>query len=228
MYKRLKTILSLIDPSAVGVIDVGTDHGFIPISLALSGFPGAIIASDVNELPLSTAMHSAHEAGVSDKIAFRLGNGLDCCRPGEVDTVIIAGLGGDLISSIIDRAEWTMTPGVKLILQPMTKAEVLRYFLTCNGYSIVSENPVSENGKLFSILFAEYSGQNTFLADAELFTGKVEQVSSDPLFGDVLSAEYNKIYKAVKGLESSASGSAQERFLSNILNSLEAMKDIQK
>lgn len=226
MNLRLNTIASLAAHSAdKGIIDVGTDHGYIPVSFALNGFTGKIIASDINEMPLDSAKRTALDAGVSDKIDFRLGNGLECCSADEVDTVIIAGLGGDMIASIIDCAEWTMSPSVSLILQPMTKAEIIRYYLTNNGYSILSENPVFENGKLFHIFSVRFSDKNTYLSDAELFTGKIEQLRTSAHFDDILSAECRKISKAVNGLNSSAPGSVKERFYSDILDSLHHFKD---
>lgn len=224
-YKRLNTILSLVEGNARGVIDVGTDHGYIPISLAMNGFSGNIIASDINEMPLSAAELSAHDAGVSDRIHFRLGNGLECCSADEVDTIIIAGLGGDMIASIIDSADWTMDDRIRLILQPMTKAEVLRFYLSCNGYKIISENPVFENGKLFHIIHSGFTGENEYLSDGELFTGRSELIVSDPLYDDILSAESEKIGKAVNGMRLSSPGSVQERFFSGILQKLNDMKD---
>lgn len=172
----------MIDPGGRGVVDVGTDHGFVPVRLALSGYPGTIIASDVNRDPLSAAVRYAEEMNVADQIDFRLSDGLQGCCYQEVDTVVIAGMGGDLICSILDEAGAFHRSDIVFILQPMTKIEILRYFLVNNGWVIYEESTVSENGKLFHILKANYQGlllrtdsyRNPFLEDWELYTGKEE------------------------------------------------------
>ena len=153
--KRLEQIKALIR-SRIGVIDVGTDHAFLPISLALAGYAGNLIASDIHPLPLQAAVKNAQIQGVRDRIVFRLSDGLDACHPEEVDTVILAGMGGDLICSILDRAEWTMDCEKQLLLQPMTKAEILRFWLYNNGYVIERECPVLENGRIFQIMSVRY------------------------------------------------------------------------
>ena len=130
--KRIEKMLSLID-SHIGVADVGTDHGLLPVSLALQGYRGNLVATDIHELPLQTAMRQAEESGVKDRILFCLTDGLDGLDPSMIDTIVVAGLGGDVICSILDRAEWTMNPRYQLLLQPMTKAEVLRFWLCNNG-----------------------------------------------------------------------------------------------
>ncbi len=172
MSKRLDCILSLISLHSKGVIDVGTDHGYVPVHLALNDFPGKIIASDINNAPLNMARQNAVVHDVSDAIDFRISDGLSECHPDEVDTIIIAGLGGDMICDIIDRAEWTMDYGYTIIAQPVTKPEVLRYWLVNNGYSILQDICVTDTGIPYSILKIRYTGVNSTYSDAELFVGK--------------------------------------------------------
>ena len=98
--------------------------------------------------------------------------GLDACPPDAVDTIVIAGMGGDTICGILDRAEWCMDSRYRLILQPMSKAEILRYWLCNNGFRIVEEAPVEENGTIYQILCAAFCGVNDMLSDAEMYIGK--------------------------------------------------------
>ena len=93
MNKRLEEIYALIGEGR-GLVDVGTDHGYIPAALAKSGYSGKIIASDINPGPLQAARRSAESAGVADKIDFLLCDGLDGCDPSAIDTIVIAGMGG--------------------------------------------------------------------------------------------------------------------------------------
>ncbi|MBR1456308.1 MAG: SAM-dependent methyltransferase [Oscillospiraceae bacterium] len=199
MNRRLERIQALI-PQGRGVIDVGTDHGYLPAALAKAGYPGVILASDINDEPLHAAKRTAQAAGVTDKIRFLLCDGLHGCDPEAVDTLVLAGMGGDLICRILDEAEWTMDPQYTMILQPMTKAEVLRYWLSNNDYGIVREDLVEDGGKLYSILTVRF-GTAWPLTDAELFTGSRKLLAEDPLFQPFLEAQITRMEKALAGME---------------------------
>lgn len=202
--KRLDEIISLIG-SSNGVADIGTDHGYLPVKLALSGFHGLLFASDINEGPLSAAKRYAEEKGVSDKITFSLSDGLSACEPENIDCIVIAGMGGDLISSIISQAGWTYSCAYHLILQPMTKPEVLRAFLIQNGFQISDERLVKENSRIFTIISARYAegGQSQTLSDAELITGAYSLISKSEFFPELLNREIKRIEKKINGRRSS-------------------------
>lgn len=203
MNNRLNTILRSIN-NGKGIIDVGTDHGYIPVQLALSDYTGRIIATDINSEPLRKAVEAAEKADVSERIEFRLCDGLNSCLPTEADTIVIAGMGGDLICRIIDDADWLERPGIKLVLQPMTKQEILRYYLINNGWDIYDEKIVKENKRLFSIICCDYKGFYVFgttdrderkLTDAELFIGKYSLIKGSPYFNDICERELNLLSK---------------------------------
>lgn len=200
MNKRLEAIYSLIGEGR-GLVDVGTDHGYIPVALAKSGYTGKIIASDINPGPLQAARRSAESAGVEDKIDFLLCDGLDHCDPASIDTIVIAGMGGDTICGILDRAEWCMTPDYTLILQPMTKAEVVRYWLAYNGYEFLDELLVKDGGTIYQIIRARIKA-NTPLSLAELYTGKLALAVKNPLFGEYLDGLITRFAAGIRGLES--------------------------
>ena len=224
MNKRLQEILSLI-PQGRGLIDVGTDHGYLPTELAKSGYTGHILASDIRPGPLSAARRTAEEAGLSDRIRFLLCDGLDQCPPELIDTVVIAGMGGDTICGIVDRAEWTMDPQYTLLLQPMTKAEVLRYWLSNNEYEICREELVLDGGRLYQILLVRY-GASQKLSDAELFTGQYTQVHDHPLFPALLDSCIKRFERQLDGMEKGRDGAESGRYalLQHILLELKEMK----
>ena len=222
VVKRLDVIYNLIG-SGKGVADIGTDHGEIPIRLALSDYPGTIFASDIHPQPLETARRRAAEAGVEDRIRFSCSDGLDDCEADSVDTIVIAGLGGDTVCSILDRAEWTMSDAVSLILQPMTKSEVLRYWLTCNGYCIEKELIVAENKSLFRILLARFGNRNTFLTDAELFLGQRELADCEHTYILYMEKEINRLRKKIRGMDQSSAGDPETVFFRNILREMETL-----
>ena len=215
--KRLEKILSMID-SRIGVADVGTDHGFLPVSLALQGYCGNLFATDIHAAPLEAAKRAAEEAGVKDRIRFCLTDGLDGIDSKLLDTIVIAGLGGDVICSILDRAEWTMDPAYRMILQPMTKAEVLRFWLCNNGYEISAEHLVQENGRIFRILSVRFSGDNTPMTDAELYLGKTSLAEQEDCYGQLLEQEIERMRKKTEGLL--ASGSREADFFYSILQDM--------
>ena len=223
MNKRLELIASIL-PHGRGFADVGTDHGYLPVYMAQHGYSGKIIASDINEGPLSTAVASARQAGVEDRICFRLCDGLDGCGSEELDTVVIAGMGGDTICGILDRADWVMSRDILLILQPMTKAEVLRYWLTNNDFAICGEWLIEENGEIYQILSARF-GARTPLSDAELFTGKYELAVGNALFPVQLAALIKRFERAAAGMSKAARMRGRQKLTAEILNGLYEMRD---
>ena len=199
MNKRLEAIYTLIGEGR-GLVDVGTDHGYIPTALAQNGYSGKIIASDIHPGPLQSARRSAESAGVADRIDFLLCDGLDGCDPSVIDTIVIAGMGGDTICGILDRAEWCMTPDYTLILQPMSKAEVVRYWLAYNGYEFLDEVLVKDGGIIYQIIRARIK-DNTSLSLAEMYTGELSLVRKNELFGEYLDLLISRFETGIKGLE---------------------------
>ena len=223
MNKRLELIASIL-PHGRGFADVGTDHGYLPVYMAQHGYSGKIIASDINEGPLSTAVASARQAGVEDRICFRLCDGLDGCGSEELDTVVIAGMGGDTICGILDRADLIMSRDILLILQPMTKAEVLRYWLTNNDFAICGEWLIEENSEIYQILSARF-GARTPLSDAELFTGKYELAVGNALFPVQLAALIKRFERAAAGMSKAPRMRGRQKLTAEILNGLYEMRD---
>ena len=225
MNNRLETIAAMV-PEGRGLIDVGTDHGYLPAALAGRGYGGKLFASDIREGPLQAAKHTAAAEGVADQIQFLLCDGLSQCDPTTIDTIVIAGLGGDTICRILDQAEWTMDSQYTMILQPMTKAEVLRYWLSNNEYEIIRETLVEDAGKLYSILTVRF-GRSEYLRDAELFTGSIQKVSKDPLFPRFLAIQIERIEKALAGIQAGRNGedTGRQRLLNTVLLEMKEIRN---
>ena len=224
MNKRLDLLYEMIPSDGLGVIDVGTDHGQIPIRLAKSGYSGNILASDVAEGPLNTARSAAHAAGVENKIRFLHCDGLDLCSPEDISDILIAGMGGDTICGILDRAEWIFSGQYRLILQPMTRPEVLRYWLIHNEFSINLEAVVREEQHVYQLFRAEM-GPNKHMSDAEYLIGSsaVKRAGDDVHF--VIDQQLRMIEKKLSGHEGkSATASSEYAFFLNIKRELEEMR----
>ena len=203
MKKRLEKTAELVDDGR-GAIDVGTDHCRLPVYLACHGYSGNLYASDIRSGPLESAARTLRHAGLEDRIKLILCDGLDLCPKDEIDTIVIAGMGGDTICGILDRAEWCLDGSYTLVLQPMTKAEVLRFWLVNNGFSLTRELYVREGGNIYQIIKASY-GSNMCLSDAELYTGAWENIKDDELAGEVISALAERFSKDIDGLRRAAS-----------------------
>ena len=203
MDQRLDSIYKLIDKGSKGVCDVGTDHGFIPVRLAQEGFKGSIVASDINALPLKTAEANARAAGVYDRITFLRYDGLPEHLSESFDTAVIAGMGGDLICSIIDRADWIFSPGYTMILQPMTKQEVLRYYLINNGFTISDDVLATDGIRIYQIIKCSFTSVNDTYSEAELYTGKRSRCNDHELFLLIVQKFSKNLDKIISGTEGS-------------------------
>lgn len=145
---RLKAIAQQV-PLGARLADVGTDHGYLPVWLLMNGRITSAVAADLREGPLERARKTARQYGQSANISFRLCDGLTDITPDEVDTVVMAGMGGETIATILSSAPWTKQK--LLLLQPMTGGSHLRQWLQNNGYAILDEVLAREGKRLYSI-----------------------------------------------------------------------------
>ncbi len=153
---RLQVIFDLVPMGAL-VADIGTDHAYLPIALSKSGKAKSIIACDVNSAPLSKAKKNITQHGISN-IETRLGDGLSPIKYGEANTVVIAGMGGEVIKGILSACPYAKSSDILFLLQPMTAAEVLRMYLMDNGFDIETEIALTDNSKVYSVMAVRYSG----------------------------------------------------------------------
>lgn len=156
------------------VCDVGTDHAYLPIWLIKSGKTPRAVAADVNEGPLNAAKANAEKYCVGDVLALRLSNGLREISPEEADDVVIAGMGGELILSIIEEADWLRDKSKRLVLQPMSAADVLRTGLKGLGFNVLEEYAVEDSGKVYTAFSAEYIGEESETDELYPYLGKLE------------------------------------------------------
>ncbi len=140
------------------IADIGTDHAHLPIYLVENGICTSAVGSDLREGPIANAKINVANAGLSDRIQLRLASGLDKVSPDEADDVIIAGMGGILISELIEKAPWLKNKEKHLVLQPQSHAEILRSYLATNGYRIEKENVCEDTGRLYCVMSVYYDG----------------------------------------------------------------------
>ena len=193
---RLKTIASLV-PSGTRVCDIGTDHAHLALFLKQSGIASKVIATDLNEKPLENARKNILNSGESG-ISLRLCDGLSGVNCDEVDTIIIAGMGGEVITAILSGCDWAKSQDKTYILQPTTSPEYLREFLCKNGFSIISETPVLENRKLYSIMVVKFTNTVEEQPEHFYYSGKIPLTDTGILY---LKKQQKRVYTCMVALE---------------------------
>lgn len=172
LSQRLSSVASMVTAGNC-LADVGTDHGYVPIYLYERNIIPHAIAMDVNKGPLERAALHIAESGMKEAIETRLSDGLTALKPGEADSVVIAGMGGPLIIRILS-AHPEVTESLKeLILQPQSEISEVRIWLYEQGYEIIEEHMVFEDGKYYPMFKAVKNPEAEKLTDLEYKYGKV-------------------------------------------------------
>ncbi len=173
------------------VVDVGTDHGYLPVYFALNGLFAHIAASDIRPGPLDSARRSAREYGVGDKIAFYLSDGLKNV-PGTFETVVVAGMGGETMAGILSACPWIA--GARLVLQPQSRVDKLTAYLDGAGFVCKRALLRLDGGKPYLIMEAA-AGTVGFDPARALTEGR------DPLLGPFAERERRRVKRALAGME---------------------------
>ncbi|AHM56679.1 hypothetical protein EAL2_c13840 [Peptoclostridium acidaminophilum DSM 3953] len=224
---RLEAIARFVDRGA-RVADVGTDHGYIPVYLVKKGYSSFVVASDINTGPLEKAVSYVRLNGLEKNIETRLGGGLCVLIAGEVDEIIIAGMGGVLMANIIEESMGVAKSAKKLILQPMQAPDELRRYLLGAGFEITREALVKEDGKIYEIMTARYTNNVAGENDEIYFeVGKGLLDSSDPLLGEFLDRKIKKYEDIAISIEGIKTQKAQERREYCLLK-IERLKELRK
>ena len=147
---RLQVCAGFVAPGD-RVADIGCDHGYLSIHLLTQGIASAVIASDINEMPLQSAMRNAEKFGVQDKIRFYLSDGVRNI-PRDFDTLVCAGMGADTMVSILEAAPWLRNGRYRLILQCQSKTPMLRQYLSDCGWRITEETVVRDGRFLYTVM----------------------------------------------------------------------------
>jgi tRNA (adenine22-N1)-methyltransferase len=177
LSKRLQALADMVNEGAT-LADIGCDHGYVPVYLIQSGKIQYAFASDINEGPLASCRALVEENALEDKITCVLSNGLEKIRLDEVDDILIAGMGGELIAEILGKADIEKLKTKHLILNPMTHPEHARRFLFENGFEIQSDIVVKDGKHYYSIMDAVGCSSVISYELSDLYLGKIE-ISDD-------------------------------------------------
>ena len=196
--KRLLCCASMVQPGS-RVADIGTDHGYLGIYLLQSGAARHVIACDLRKDPLENARRNAKLFGVDGEMELRLSDGLEKILPDEVDTVVMAGMGGDLIQKILSQCPWRRREGLQFILQPQSAGNVLRRWLCEDGFEIRREEPVQDGHFLYTVMDIR-QGEPAPLTPGTEYASPALLASGSPLVGNYLARVENALQETVRGL----------------------------
>ncbi|WP_107942504.1 tRNA (adenine(22)-N(1))-methyltransferase [Metasolibacillus fluoroglycofenilyticus] len=169
LSKRLETVASFVPTGAI-VADIGSDHAYLPCYLVQQGIVSGAIAGEVVKGPYESALRQVRAEGLTNNIKVRLADGLAAVEQGdEVDTITIAGMGGPLIVSILEKHPEVLRSVTRLILQPNIHAKVIREWALVHGWAILDEVILEEDDKIYEILVLQRGAMH--LTSAEILLG---------------------------------------------------------
>lgn len=218
---RLELVASLVQPGSL-LADIGSDHGYLPASLLLSKRISYAVAGELNEDPARRARETASAHGLRDRMQVRRGSGLTVLRPGEVDTVVIAGMGGATMVEILEASPEVLATISRLILQPNVAGRDLRKWLVEHGWMIADEGLALENDITYEIIAAE-PGESLPLDGLQLEFGPVILQQKPDLLARRLAEAIKERQRILEQVTLSASPSAVQKSL-RIREELAAIK----
>lgn len=206
---RLQVIADSINHCDV-LADVGTDHAYLPIYLVLNKKIAKAIASDINKGPIDIAQKRVNQYHLQNQIETRQGNGLAVLKPYEADTIVIAGMGGMLISEIIEQSKDVAQAAKMLIMQPMLDSGKLRSYLLASGFEIIEEELAKEDRKIYEILWARYTGQAQEPKELMNIGDKIIQ-KRHPLAKEFIEKEMTELNNILQKLQNKETELSQKR-----------------
>ncbi|MFW5649532.1 MAG: tRNA (adenine(22)-N(1))-methyltransferase [Candidatus Alkaliphilus sp. MAG34] len=224
--KLTARLQKIADQVTIGhrVADIGTDHGYIPIYLLKNNISPFVIAGDINERPLRCAENNIEANNLVNSIETRLGSGLSILQPKEVDTVIVAGMGGLLISELIDNSKEIAQNLSTLIFQPMQAQAELREYLVNNDFIIERDILVKEDRHIYEIIVAK-PGKQEILDPICYEVGFHINSNPRPLAIEFIAKKIKTAKEIIQNISENASESSFEK-LKEMKNKLKRFEEV--
>ncbi|RSD27473.1 tRNA (adenine(22)-N(1))-methyltransferase [Mesobacillus subterraneus] len=186
LSNRLEAVANKI-PEGSRIADIGSDHAYLPCNVVNKGIVPFAIAGEVAQGPYLSALEQVQSENLTEQISVRKGDGLEVMEPGEVDCITVAGMGGTLISTILENGKEKLEGVSRLVLQPNVGSFAVRSWLIDNGWELVDEEVLKEDGKIYEILVAEKGDP--------LKPYQQTQIEKGILFGPFLLKEKTTVFK---------------------------------
>ena len=214
LSKRLERVSTYI-PSGAILADIGSDHAYLPCYAIKEGIASQAIAGEVVEGPFRSAVAQVKESGLEEQIAVRKGNGLEVLAAGEASAITICGMGGSLITRILDEGKEKLSGQERLILQPNIGSQFIRKWLMDKDWQLIAEEILEEDGKIYEILVAEkgepnkpYDGQN---AEAAILMGPYLLKGQNEVFKKKWNQELTHWRRIIRQVEESGNERSMEK-----------------
>ena len=193
---RLKRVAMNVTPG-YRVADIGTDHGYVPIYLIENGLAKHVIAMDINEGPLNRAKVNIKNCHYENEIETRLSDGFEKLMFGEADIAVIAGMGGELMKSLLMNGEKVVSGLKELVLSPHSEIHVVREYIRSIGHKIVNEEMLVDEGKYYTIIKTCKGQQEAYTAIENQY-GKILIDRRDQVLMDFLKHKKEKYLGILK------------------------------
>lgn len=199
LSKRLEMVASFVEKGS-RIADIGTDHGYLPIALVERGICPGAVAMDIGQGPLARAREHILACGMEKVVELRLSDGVAKLKPGEVDTAVMAGMGGELVIHILEQGRFLWDSLDSLVLSPQSELDKVRRYLEEQGFCIRREEMVADEGKFYTVMLVK-RGKMHYLRPAEYLYGKCLIEAKNPVLICFLEKERARIKGIVEGLE---------------------------
>ncbi len=210
-------------PAGSVVADIGADHAYLPVYLLENGIAGRVVAGEVSGGPYGIAAGAVRAAGLEDRIEVRLGDGLQVISPGEVNVVVLAGMGGRTICEILDSGRAVLDGLERLILQPMRDIPMVRRWLADNNWRIIDEEMVYEDSHYYVIIVAGPGREK--ITDSALELGPCLLENRSPVFHRFLLKKRADIAAVLNELQTARGTRAQEK-ISRLRREAEQIEEV--
>ena len=218
---RLRAAADFVRQDAV-FADIGTDHAYLPLFLLEEGRIRRAVCADIAEGPLAAARAHAQDTPYASRMSFHLGNGLDGLAEQGLTDIAICGMGGELIADILSRAPFVRDGAVRLILQPMTRQELLRRYLASHGFAITEERYAVDASRPYVTFCVHFSGEcRTIGAEEAVLGASPERHLGEAAFALYVERHLAALTRAVRGKEQGGQACDEERAM---LRALQAMQ----
>lgn len=206
---RLQAVADSVSKNLI-IADIGTDHGYIPIYLVQNGICEKAFAMDINEGPILRAKEHIIENGLEDKIETRISNGFEKMVSGEASGAVIAGMGGELVVSILKNGLDVVRELQEMVISPHSEINLVRKYLHEIGFKIIDEKMIIDDGKFYTIIKTIH-GEDKKYSETEYKYGAVLIEKKDKILLEFLHKEHNKLTTIIDNLKGNNNENAKKR-----------------
>ncbi|ATH92425.1 SAM-dependent methyltransferase [Bacillus glycinifermentans] len=229
LSKRLQTVAEYIPKGAV-MADIGSDHAYLPCYCVLNDLASAAIAGEITDGPFLSAKQQVEKLNLSSLISVRKGDGLEVIQKGEVNAIAVAGMGGSLIAHILESGKEKLTGRERLILQPNIHAYHIREWLHKEGYALISEDILEEDGKYYEILAAEIGDKDAAYEgisfEAGVLVGPFLAKEKSAVFIKKWSQELEHLKNIHQQIKGAAPSMENQQKLDELSERIEILKEV--